>query len=112
MRRGSVRVLIGRTQKIGTGTDVQKRFVALHYLDAPWTPAEVEQRDGRILREVNENKEVAIYRSVTDGSFDAYMWQALEIKARLISHYVVALVMWRPPAFFPRSQPFASAVTT
>jgi len=59
--------------------------VALHHLDAPWKPAEVEQRDGRILRQGNENKEVAIYRSVTEGSFDAYMWQALETKARFIS---------------------------
>jgi hypothetical protein len=64
---------------------VQKRLVALHHLDAPWKPAEVEQREGRILRQGNENKEVAIYRYVTEGSFDAYMWQALETKARFIS---------------------------
>ena len=80
-----MRVLIGSTQKMGTGTNVQKRLVALHHLDAPWKPAEVEQRDGRILRQGNENKEVAIYRYVTEGSFDAYMWQALETKARFIS---------------------------
>jgi N12 class adenine-specific DNA methylase len=85
VRNGSVRVLIGSTQKMGTGTNVQKRLVALHHLDAPWKPAEVEQRDGRILRQGNENKEVAIYRYVTEGSFDAYMWQALETKARFIS---------------------------
>src|ERR1700731_516009 len=85
VRSGSVRVLIGSTQKMGTGTNVQKRLVALHHLDAPWKPAEVEQRDGRILRQGNENKEVAIYRYVTEGSFDAYMWQALETKARFIS---------------------------
>ena len=85
VRQGSVRVLIGSTQKMGTGTNVQKRLVALHHLDAPWKPAEVEQRDGRILRQGNENKEVAIYRYVTEGSFDAYMWQALETKARFIS---------------------------
>jgi hypothetical protein len=78
-------VLIGSTQKMGTGTNVQKRLVALHHLDAPWKPAEVEQRDGRILRQGNLNKEVAIYRYVTEGSFDAYMWQALETKARFIS---------------------------
>ena len=82
---GSVRVLIGSTQKMGTGTNVQKRLVALHHLDAPWKPAEVEQRDGRILRQGNENEEVAIYRYVTEGSFDAYMWQALETKARFIA---------------------------
>ncbi|MCA9186166.1 MAG: hypothetical protein KDA99_11120, partial [Planctomycetales bacterium] len=85
VRQGSVRVLLGSTQKMGTGTNVQKRLVALHHLDAPWKPAEVEQRDGRILRQGNENPEVAIYRYVTEGSFDAYMWQALETKARFIS---------------------------
>ena len=70
---------------MGTGTNVQKRLVALHHLDAPWKPAEVEQREGRILRQGNKNKEVAIYRYVTEGSFDAYMWQALETKARFIA---------------------------
>ncbi len=85
VRQGSVRVLIGSTQKMGTGTNVQKRLVALHHLDAPWKPAEVEQREGRILRQGNQNEEVAIYRYVTEGSFDAYMWQALETKARFIN---------------------------
>ena len=85
VRSGAVRVLIGSTQKMGTGTNVQKRLVALHHLDAPWKPAEVEQREGRILRQGNSNAEVAIYRYVTEGSFDAYMWQALETKARFIS---------------------------
>jgi hypothetical protein len=85
VRSGQVRVLIGSTQKMGTGTNVQKRLVALHHLDAPWKPAEVEQREGRILRQGNENEEVAIYRYVTEGSFDAYMWQALETKARFIA---------------------------
>jgi N12 class adenine-specific DNA methylase len=88
VRQGSVRVLIGSTQKMGTGTNVQKRLVALHHLDAPWKPAEVEQRDGRILRQGNENSEVAVYRYVTEGSFDAYMWQALETKARFISQVI------------------------
>ncbi len=88
VRNGSVRVLIGSTQKMGTGTNVQKRLVALHHLDAPWKPAEVEQREGRILRQGNENEEVAIYRYVTEGSFDAYMWQALETKARFISQVI------------------------
>ena len=83
-----MRVLIGSTQKMGTGTNVQKRLVALHHLDAPWKPAEVEQRDGRILRQGNENEEVAIYRYVTEGSFDAYMWQALETKARFIGQVI------------------------
>jgi hypothetical protein len=85
VRSGQVRVLLGSTQKMGTGTNVQKRLVALHHLDAPWKPAEVEQREGRILRQGNENEEVAVYRYVTEGSFDAYMWQALETKARFIS---------------------------
>src|SRR5271166_1132804 len=85
VRNGGVRVLIGSTQKLGTGTNVQKRLVALHHLDAPWKPAEVEQREGRILRQGNGNDQVAIYRYVTEGSFDAYMWQALETKARFIA---------------------------
>jgi N12 class adenine-specific DNA methylase len=88
VRNGSVRVLIGSTQKMGTGTNVQKRLVGLHHLDAPWKPAEVEQREGRILRQGNENQEVAIYRYVTEGSFDAYMWQALETKARFIAQVI------------------------
>ncbi len=85
VRTGQVRVLLGSTQKMGTGTNVQKRLVALHHLDAPWKPAEVEQREGRILRQGNENVAVSIFRYVTEGSFDAYMWQALETKARFIS---------------------------
>jgi len=88
VRSGSVRVLIGSTQKMGTGTNVQKRLVALHHLDAPWKPAEVEQREGRILRQGNENEEVAVYRYVTTGSFDSYMWQALETKARFINQVI------------------------
>ncbi|MBP3954371.1 DEAD/DEAH box helicase family protein [Gemmata sp. G18] len=84
VRNGAVRVLIGSTSKMGTGTNVQKRLAAMHHLDAPWKPAEVEQRDGRILRQGNQNEEVAIYRYVTEGSFDAYMWQALETKAKFI----------------------------
>ena len=84
VRAGSVRVLIGSTAKMGTGTNVQKRLAALHHLDAPWKPAEVEQRDGRIERQGNDNETVGIYRYVTEGSFDAYMWQALETKARFI----------------------------
>ena len=85
VRQGAVRVLIGSTAKMGTGTNVQRRLVALHHLDAPWKPAEVEQREGRILRQGNSNAEVGIYRYVTEGSFDAYMWQALETKARFIA---------------------------
>src|SRR5207249_8646772 len=85
VRSGQVRVLLGSTQKMGTGTNVQRRLTALHHLDAPWKPAEVEQREGRILRQGNDNREVAIYRYVTERSFDAFMWQALETKARFIA---------------------------
>jgi N12 class adenine-specific DNA methylase len=85
VRNGLVRFLLGSTQKMGTGTNAQKRLVAKHDLDAPWKPAEVEQRDGRILRQGNENEEVGIYRYVTQSSFDSYRWQALETKARFIS---------------------------
>jgi N12 class adenine-specific DNA methylase len=88
VRNGSIRVLIGSTAKMGTGTNVQKRLIALHHLDAPWKPAEVEQRDGRILRQGNLNPEVQIYRYVTQGSFDAYMWQALETKAKFIGQVI------------------------
>src|SRR5207237_3184880 len=88
VRSGRVRVLIGSTQKMGTGVNVQKHLVALHHLDAPWKPAEVEQREGRILRQGNENEEVAIYRYVTQGSFDSFMWQALETKARFIAQVI------------------------
>jgi hypothetical protein len=81
---GRVRILLGSTEKMGAGTNVQRRLVALHHLDAPWRPRDIEQREGRILRQGNENKAVQIYRYVTEGSFDAYMWQTLETKARFI----------------------------
>ena len=84
VRAGTVRVLIGSTAKMGAGTNVQKRLVGLHHLDAPWKPAEVELREGRILRQGNGNAEVEVVRYVTEGSFDAYLWQALETKARFI----------------------------
>ena len=83
VRQGTVRVLIGSTAKMGTGTNVQKRLMALHHLDAPWKPAEVEQREGRILRQGNTNKEVVIFRYVIERSFDAY--SGCDVKAaRLI----------------------------
>jgi len=81
---GRVRILIGSTEKMGAGTNVQKRLAALHHLDAPWRPRDIEQREGRILRQGNTNHEVEIHRYVTEGSFDAYMWQTLETKARFI----------------------------
>ena len=84
MNAGRVRILLGSTEKMGAGTNVQRRLVALHHLDAPWRPRDIEQREGRILRQGNGNKEVQIFRYVTEGSFDAYMWQTLETKARFI----------------------------
>jgi N12 class adenine-specific DNA methylase len=83
-RNGQVAVLVGSTEKMGVGVNVQPRCVALHHVDAPWRPADVEQRDGRAVRQGNLNAEVALYRYVTEGSFDAYMWQALARKARFI----------------------------
>lgn len=85
VRAGQVRILLGSTTKMGTGTNVQDKLVALHHLDPPWRPADIEQREGRILRQGNGNKEVDIYRYVTEGSFDAYMWQTLETKAKFIA---------------------------
>jgi N12 class adenine-specific DNA methylase len=81
---GRVRILIGSTEKMGAGTNVQRRLAALHHLDAPWRPRDIEQREGRILRQGNLNAQVRIFRYVTEGSFDAYMWQTLETKARFI----------------------------
>ncbi len=85
VRAGKVRVLFGSTQKMGSGTNVQERLIALHHFDAPWRPADVEQREGRILRQGNKNSTVQIFRYVTEGSFDAYMWQTLETKAKFIA---------------------------
>ncbi|MGH9245199.1 MAG: hypothetical protein ACRD29_12970, partial [Acidimicrobiales bacterium] len=84
-RDGTIAVLIGSTETTGVGTNVQARAVALHHLDAPWRPADIEQRDGRILRQGNHNPEVQVIRYVTQGSFDTYMWQSLERKAAFIA---------------------------
>ena len=84
VRKGDVRVLIGSTGKMGVGTNVQDRLIAMHHLDAPWKPAEVEQRDGRIVRQGNMNPNVQIYRYVTKKSFDAFMWQKLDTKSKFI----------------------------
>jgi N12 class adenine-specific DNA methylase len=83
-RAGKVSVLIGTTELMGVGTNVQKRAVALHHLDCPWRPADVAQREGRILRQGNQNKQVEILRYVTEGSFDAYMWQTVLRKLKFI----------------------------
>lgn len=84
-RSGKISVLIGSTEKMGVGTNVQRRAVALHHLDAPWRPSDVEQRDGRIMRQGNLNEDVQVIRYVTEKSFDAYMWQTLERKAKFIN---------------------------
>ncbi|MCM1508842.1 MAG: helicase C-terminal domain-containing protein [Ruminococcus flavefaciens] len=85
VRSGEVRVLLGSTAKMGTGTNVQKKLIAVHDLDIPWRPADLEQRAGRIIRQGNENPNVAIYRYVTKGTFDAYSYQTLENKQKFIS---------------------------
>jgi len=85
MRKGELRILIGSTAKLGLGVNVQDKLIALHHLDVPWRPADMTQREGRILRQGNENKQVFIYRYITKGSFDAYSWQLLETKQGFIS---------------------------
>lgn len=84
-RAGQVAVLIGSTEKMGVGTNVQARAVALYHMDCPWRPADIAQREGRILRQGNQNPEIAIVRLVTEGSFDAYLWQGVERKAKFIA---------------------------
>ena len=84
-RDGRVSVLVGSTDKMGVGTNVQARAVALHHLDCPWRPADIEQREGRIIRQGNQNPEVAILRYATEASFDIYMWQTVERKAAFIN---------------------------
>ncbi|MGE6377983.1 helicase-related protein [Peribacillus muralis] len=85
VRKGEVRVLLGSTSKVGTGTNVQDRLIAGHHIDCPWKPADLTQRDGRIIRQGNTNEKVAIYRYVTKGTFDGYLWQIQEQKLRYIS---------------------------
>ncbi len=85
VRTGEVRVLVGSTFKLGLGVNVQDRLIALHHLDVPWRPADMTQREGRILRQGNTNPKVRIFRYVTEGSFDAYSWQLLETKQRFIA---------------------------
>ena len=88
MKSGAIRVLIGSTAKMGAGFNVQERLVALHHVDCPWRPRDVEQRDGRILRQGNTNEKVHIYRYVTEGTFDSYNWQTVENKQKFISQVV------------------------
>ena len=90
VRSGSVRVLLGSTAKMGAGTNVQRLLVAEHHLDCPWRPADIEQREGRIIRQGNQNATVHIYRYVTKDTFDAYMWATLEAKQRFISQVMTS----------------------
>ena len=90
VRTGQVRVLLGSTQKMGAGTNCQDKLIALHDLDAPWRPGDLEQRSGRIIRQGNNNPEVHIYRYVTEATFDAYLWQTLENKQKFIAQIMTS----------------------
>ena len=90
VRSGQVRVLMGSTSKMGAGTNVQDRLIALHDLDCPWRPGDLEQRKGRIVRQGNQNQTVHVYRYVTEGTFDAYLWQTVENKQRFISQIMTS----------------------
>ncbi len=90
VRNGEVRILLGSTQKMGAGTNVQNKLIALHDLDVPWRPADLEQRAGRIVRQGNENQEVYIYRYVTENTFDSYLWQTIENKQKFISQIMTS----------------------
>ena len=90
VRNGDVRILFGSTQKMGAGTNVQERLIAIHDLDCPWRPSDLEQRRGRIVRQGNKNKEVHIYRYVTKNTFDAYMFQLIENKQKFISQVMTS----------------------
>ena len=90
MRAGSIRILIGSTAKLGAGTNVQAKLVALHHIDVPWRPRDLSQREGRILRQGNLNPEVAVYRYVTEGTFDAYSYQLIENKQKFISQIMTS----------------------
>ncbi len=90
VRSGNVRILLGSTAKMGAGTNVQKRLIAEHHLDIPWRPSDIEQREGRILRQGNENSKVDIFRYVTENTFDSYMWQTIESKQKFISQIMTS----------------------
>ena len=90
VRNGQVRILLGSTQRMGAGTNCQQKLVALHHLDCPWRPSDLQQREGRIIRQGNENKEVDIYSYVTEGTFDAYLYQLVESKQKFISQIMTS----------------------
>lgn len=95
VRSGEIRVLIGSTFKLGIGVNVQDRLIAIHHIDVPWRPADMTQREGRILRQGNTNDKVYIYRYITEGSFDAYSWQLLETKQRFIQDLLSGSIVER-----------------
>ena len=90
VRSGQIRVLLGSTQKMGAGTNVQQKLIALHHLDCPWRPADLQQREGRIVRQGNENPEVEIYSYVTENTFDAYLYQLVESKQKFIGQIMTS----------------------
>ena len=90
VRSGQVRILLGSTQRMGAGTNCQQKLIALHHLDCPWRPSDLQQREGRIIRQGNENKEVDIYSYVTEGTFDAYLYQLVESKQKFISQIMTS----------------------
>ena len=90
VRSGQIRVLIGSTQKMGAGTNVQKKLIALHHLDCPWRPADLQQREGRIIRQGNDNPEVEIYTYVTENTFDSYLYQLVESKQKFIGQIMTS----------------------
>ena len=90
VRSGKVRILMGSTAKMGAGTNVQRKLIALHHLDVPWRPSDIEQREGRMVRQGNENKEVQIFRYVTESTFDSYSWQLIENKQRFIGQVMTS----------------------
>ena len=90
VRNGQVRILLGSTQRMGAGTNCQQKLVALHHLDCPWRPSDLQQREGRIIRQGNENKEADIYSYVTEGTFDAYLYQLVESKQKFISQIMTS----------------------
>ena len=90
VRSGQVRILLGSTQRMGAGTICQQKLIALHHLDCPWRPADLQQREGRIIRQGNENKEVDIYSYVTEGTFDSYLYQLVESKQKFISQIMTS----------------------
>lgn len=90
VRNGEIRVLLGSTAKCGAGTNIQDRLIALHDLDVPWRPSDLEQRSGRIIRQGNRNKEVKVFRYITENTFDSYLWQIIENKQKFISQIMTS----------------------